>query len=148
MKVTLALLLIVAIISGSSSLKCNLFGDWQEIKKADGSIVDEVNEKKDMETCSDGSSCMNMQGSAGNNNIKFVVKDLGSCIQTNLCTELNGFTASDKAKTMYTPMNMFKERPRPRQLVDDSEDPIKIQCCETEGCNKMKNSQENSSGKK
>ena len=70
MKVTLALLLIVAIISGSSSLKCNLFGDWQEIKKADGSIVDEVNEKKDMETCSDGSSCMNMQGSAGNNNIK------------------------------------------------------------------------------
>ena len=67
MKVSLALLLVVAIISGSSSLKCNLFGDYAELQN--GEVFDEVNEEKDMETCGDDMSCMNMQGSADNGNL-------------------------------------------------------------------------------
>jgi len=145
MKVSLALLLVVAIISGSSSLKCNLFGDYAELQN--GEVFDEVNEEKDMETCGDDMSCMNMQGSADNGNLYYVVKDVGGCIETNFCTDLNELSQNDKAGVLHEHLDKIKSFKLPAGLTENSEDPIKIQCCETEGCNKMKNSQENSSGK-
>ena len=69
MKVTLALLLIVAVISGSSSLKCNVFGEWRLWLNTSNTILEDENIVKDMETCGADMSCMNMVGTEGNTDV-------------------------------------------------------------------------------